>query len=140
MPYKPTLTLLSRSFNPKPAEEEPPALYKRHKVPPQVFGFPVSYQDLRAWADKHDFMPGEPDNGRCDAALKAIIYKLPSDRRYYTLIHNPKAISSLSFCIVIGTNFTNKALGYAQDAMLIKSCSDALGLDITPGWFRMSRG
>jgi hypothetical protein len=48
------LILLSRSDS-KQIEWVPlaPLLYKKRQVRAQVFGFPVTHDDLRVWAEKH---------------------------------------------------------------------------------------
>jgi hypothetical protein len=136
------LILLSRSADSKQIEWVPPAppLYKKRQVRAQVFGFPVTHDDLRVWAEKHNTRPEAEAYLRRHAARKAICSRLPRNHRRITLIHNPMATYLQSMCIVVGTNFNAKDMEITQDAELVKSLYDAIDMGNPPGWFYMSRG
>ncbi|KIL62658.1 hypothetical protein M378DRAFT_165491 [Amanita muscaria Koide BX008] len=118
-----------------------PPLYKKRQVRAQVFGFPVTQDDVRAWAEAHN-IPEEDDHYRRQDAWKAICSRLPHNHRdrRLTIIHNPMAYSKQSMCIVIGTNFNVKDMERAQNLELIKSLYDAVDMGIRPGWFYVSQG
>jgi hypothetical protein len=135
------LTLLSRHDSKQEELVMPPAppLYKKRQVPAQVFGFPVTEDDLSVWAERHN-TPGEDDHYRRHSAWKAICSRLPRNHRRITIIRNPMAPYSQSMCFVVGTNFNAKDMEPAQNVELIKSLYDAIDMGNRPGWFYMSRG
>ena len=136
------LILLSRSTNLKQIEWVPPAppLYKKCQVRSQVFGFPLTHDDIQVWAENHNIRPESEAYVRYDAALKAICSRLPRNHRRMTIIHNPMATYLRSMCIVVGTNFNAKDMETTQDAELIKSLYDAIDMGNPPGWFYVSQG
>ncbi|KAM6488805.1 hypothetical protein JOM56_015742 [Amanita muscaria] len=93
-----------------------PLLYKKRQVRAQVFGFPVTQDDIRAWAEAHN-IPEEDDYYRRQDAWKA-----------------------QSMCIVIGSNLNAKDMERAQNLELIKSLYDAVDMGKRPGWFYVSQG
>ncbi|KAM6496628.1 hypothetical protein JOM56_007101 [Amanita muscaria] len=142
--YK-SLTLLSRSTDSKQEDLEEwvvtpaPPLYKKRQVRAQVFGFPVTQDDISAWAEAHN-IPEEDDFYRRQDAWRAICSRIPRNHRRRTIIHNPMAYSKQSMCIVIASNLNAKDLERAQNPELIKSLYDAVDMGKRPRWFYMSRG
>ena len=54
------LTVISRSSDLNHEEwvvQPAPSLYKKHEVRVKIFGFPVTEDDLYAWAVKHNTRP-----------------------------------------------------------------------------------
>ncbi|KIL62662.1 hypothetical protein M378DRAFT_165495 [Amanita muscaria Koide BX008] len=116
-----------------------PPLYKKRQVRVQVFGFPITQDDIRAWADAHN-IPEEDDYYKREDAWKAVCLRLPRNHRRLTIIHNPMTISKQSMCIVIGSNLNAKDMERAQNSELIKSLYDAVDMGKRPGWFYGSQG
>ncbi|KIL62664.1 hypothetical protein M378DRAFT_165510, partial [Amanita muscaria Koide BX008] len=118
-----------------------PPLYKKRQVRAQVFGFSVTQDDIRAWAEAHN-IPEEDDYYRRQDAWKAVCSRLPRNRRdrRLTIIHNPMTHSKQSMCIVIGSNLNAKDMERAQNLELIKSLYDAIDMGKRPGWFYVSQG
>jgi hypothetical protein len=136
------LSLPSRSPDSKQEEwvvQPAPPLYKKHQVRAQVFGFPVSEEDLRAWAETHNTRPGKKDHVRRDGAWKAICSRLPPNQRRAAIIRNAMPSRLVSMCIVVGTNFNTKDMQPTQNIELIKSLYDAIDMGNRPGWFYMDR-
>ncbi|KIL62652.1 hypothetical protein M378DRAFT_165480 [Amanita muscaria Koide BX008] len=97
-----------------------PPLYKKRQVRAQVFGFPVTQDDISAWAEAHN-IPEEDDFYRRQDAWRAICSRIPRNHR------RP-------------SNLNAKDLERAQNPEFIKSLYDAVDMGKRPGWFYMSRG
>lgn len=86
----------------------------------------------------HNLDPEDKEHHRRNAAWKAIFLRLPAPRRS-AIIRNEQAIASISYCVVIGTNFTSKDMLPTQDIKLIKKLYDDVDLGVRPGWHVMTQ-
>ncbi|KAF8066597.1 hypothetical protein FPV67DRAFT_1670087 [Lyophyllum atratum] len=112
-----------------------PPLVKAYEVGLRVFGFPITHEDLQAWAEAHDIEPGRGLSARRFAALKAIGAKLSRHCCRISGIRNSRT-GSVSFCIVVGTNRTAEDMQLTQDVDRIKSLYDIIDMPNNwPGWF-----
>jgi hypothetical protein len=112
-------------------------LFKKGEVRCQVFGIPVTEEDLLAWAIKHNIYVGEEDHNRCDGAWRAICSRMPSNHRRIATVRD--ASHSISLCFVIGNNFNSKEVELTQDVEHVKLLFDAIDMDKSPGWFYMCK-
>lgn len=119
--------------------EAPPPLFSRKRgVPPQVFGFVVTEEDLLAWAVAHNLNPEDKELYRCEAAWEEIFRRMPAPRRS-AVIRNENDVGSISSCVVIGSNLNSKDMLPTQDIELIKKLYEDVDLGIRPGWYVMTR-
>jgi hypothetical protein len=112
-----------------------PQLFKKGELRSQVFGIPVTEEDLFAWAIKHNTKEGKSNRTRRDGAWRAICSRLPPNHRRIATVRD--ASHSISLCFVIGNNFNSKEIELSQDVEHIKLLFDAIDMDKSPGWFYM---
>ncbi|KAF8803429.1 hypothetical protein BYT27DRAFT_6737996 [Phlegmacium glaucopus] len=129
---------MSSIFNQEECAMQPaPPLYKKRQVRAQVFGFPVTEEDLIAWAEKHNIREGRENHIKSDAAWKAICARLPPNHRRIATIRDARPTRSVSLCFIIGSNLNAKDMELTQDVKVVKLLSDAVDMDKHPGWFYM---
>ena len=102
----------------------PPRLHRRSeprkdRVPLRVFGFPITYNDKLAWADRFNIRPGDREHIRTQLAWRQICRLLAPERHRADAIYYRKGNNLIATCIIIGTNKSRADLALTQDINVI---------------------
>ncbi|KAF8882902.1 hypothetical protein CPB84DRAFT_1965286 [Gymnopilus junonius] len=121
----------------------PPKLWKlssdpKERVPLMVFGWPISVDNRREWANRFQIPTEVPQYNRLDNAWKHMGSLLPDKAKRAKLVRYNGGKGTVAMCIIIGSNKDERDLKRARNRTVISETSDVLQVDVEPQWLMVA--